>query len=180
MNYRKKIYVCFDPDNDLHCWNVMKGWNVNGEISYDFHHSPEIHEFSDGMSETAIKRKLREQLRDVKVLVVLIGNNTLNLLKYVRWEIEYAIEKDIPIIGVNLNTRRFQDDLCPPFLRKELVMFIAFGQKIMDVALKNWPESHCMYKEEGKAGPYHYFDSVYAKLWRREEYITSGKHTILI
>ena len=49
-----------------------------------------------------------KQLKNTKVLVILIGENTKNLYKYVRWEIEYAIENDIPIVAVNLNKSKKQ------------------------------------------------------------------------
>jgi len=164
MGYKQKAFVCFDPDNDLHCWNLMKAWNEDGEISFNFHTAYKIHENKEGFPEIIVKRKIKECLKGSRVLIVLIGNNTWNLIKYIRLEIEFALANNIPIIAVNLNTRRKQDDLCPPLLRNELVMYIAFGQKIMDVALNNWPESHALYKMEGKSGPYYYFDSVYAKL----------------
>jgi hypothetical protein len=167
MASKEKAYVSFDPDSDLHCWNVMKAWNEEGKPAFNFQTGYKIHLLNDGIPEARIKRKIRKSMHGAKVLIVLIGNNTWNLVKYVKWEIEYALENNIPIIGVNLNTRRKQDDLCPPVLRKELVMYIAFGQKIMDIAINNWPESHFIYKNEGKSGPYHYFDSVYATLWKQ-------------
>ena len=97
-------------------------------------------------------------------MVVLIGNHPRNLIRYAQPEIEYAIEKNLPIIAINLNTRRKQDDLCPQVLKDELVLYVAFGRQIVEVALNNWPDSYALYKMEGKAGPYHYFDSVYAGL----------------
>ena len=167
MDIKKKAYVCFDPDNDLHCWNVMKAWIDEEGHALNFQNGNEIHLLQNGDSEALQKRKMREHMHGAKSLIILIGNNTLNLIKYIKWEVEHAIDNDIPIIAVNLNTRRKQDDLCPQILKKELVLYIAFGQKILDLALHNWPESHALYKEENKIGPYHYFDSVYAKLWHQ-------------
>lgn len=58
-------------------------------------------------------------------MIVLVGNNTANLYKYVRWKIEYALEKDIPIIVANLNGKRDTDaDLCPPIIRNELALYV--------------------------------------------------------
>jgi hypothetical protein len=165
MAYRNKTYVCFDADNDMRYYRLMTAWKENDQIAFNFHNAHEINNLRDGSSEETIKRKLRERLQNTKVLVVLIGEHTKNLFKYVRWEIEYAIEKDIPIIGVNLNGKKAMDNkLCPPILRDELAIYIPFGQKIMNYALNHWPDSHKSYKKEGKTGAYYYKDSVYSQL----------------
>ncbi len=116
MAYRNKTYVCFDADNDIRYYRLMTAWKENDRIAFDFHNAHEINNLRDGSSEETIKRKLRERLQNTKVLVVLIGEQTKSLYKYVRWEIEYAIEHDIPIIGVNLNDNRKKNSLCPPIL----------------------------------------------------------------
>ena len=164
MAEKNKAFVCFDPDNDLHCWNVLKSWNTEGLMSFKIEKAREFNQLYDDVPEATLKKKIKEVLRGMKVLIILIGNHPRNLLKYSKPEIEFALENDIPIIGVNLNTGRKQDDLCPQILKNELVMFIAFGQKILEVAYNNWPESYFLYKEDGKSGPYHYYDSVYAEL----------------
>jgi MTH538 TIR-like domain (DUF1863) len=116
-------------------------------------------------SEETIKRKLRERLANTKVLVVLVGQKTKNLHKYVRWEIEYAIENDIPIIAVNLNGKKGIDEtLCPPILRSELAIHIPFGQKILNYALNHWPASHAEYRRARKTGGFHYLERVYNSL----------------
>jgi len=165
MAYRNKTYVCFDADNDIHYYRLMQAWKENDAIAFDFHNAHEINNLRDGSSEETVKRKLRERLQNTKVLVVLIGEHTKNLFKYVRWEIEYAIEKDIPIIGVNLNKRKRMDDtLCPPILKKELAIHVPYGQKILDFALNNWPASHTSHRRDGDTGAYYYNDSVYESL----------------
>ncbi len=164
MAYKNKTYVCFDADTDIKYYYLMEAWKENNNIAFDFHNAHEINNLQDGSSEEQIKKKLRERLNNTKVLVILIGNNTKNLFKYIRWEIEFAIEKDIPIIAVNLNKKRSKDDLCPPILRDELAIYIPFGQKIIDHALNKWPTSHSSHKSNGESGAYYYQDSVYKKL----------------
>jgi len=159
MAYRNKTYVCFDADNDIHYYRLMQAWKENERIAFDFDNAHEINNLRDGSSEETIKRKLRERLQYTKVLVALIGKQTKNLYKYVRWEIEYALEKNIPIIGVNINKKnKMDDELCPPILKKELAIHIPFGQNKLDYALNNWPASHANYKKEGKTGDYYYKD----------------------
>ncbi len=116
----------------------------------------------DGSSEETIKKKLRERMTNTKVLIVLIGKKTKNLYKFVRWEIEYAIEKDIPIIAVNLNKKKSMDSaLCPPILKDQLAMHIAFGQSIVNYSLNNWPTQHSQENLKGNSGPFYYREEVY-------------------
>jgi len=164
MAYKNKTYVCFDADNDIKLYYLMTAWKENANIAFDFHNAHEINNLRDGSSEEQIKKKLRERLANTKVLVILIGDSTKNLYKYVRWEIEYAIEKNIPIIGVNLNKSKTRDNLCPPILKNELAIYVPFGQKIIDYALNNWPSSHISHKSKGDSGAYEYNKSVYEKL----------------
>lgn len=164
MAYRNKTYVCFDADTDIHYYWLMTAWKENDAVAFNFHNAHELNNIMSRSQETTIKKKLRERLANTKVMVVLIGANTRNLYKYVRWEIEYAVENNIPIIGVNLNGKRDQDDLCPPILRDKLAVYIPFNQKILDFALNDWPSSHWHYKQNGKTGPYSYPDGVYDRL----------------
>jgi hypothetical protein len=164
MAYANKTYVCFDADSDMHYYNLMKAWKENDRFVFDFHNAHEINNLRDGSSEATIKAKLRERLKNTKVLIILIGKGTKNLYKFVRWEIEFAQENDIPIVAVNLNGKRQQDDeLCPPLLKNKLAVHVPFGHKIIDYALNHWPASHASLK--GKTEQcYSYVDGVYNAL----------------
>ncbi len=166
MGYRNKTYVCFDADTDIHCYRLMEAWKENDHIAFDFHNAHEINDIRDGSSEETIKRRLRERLQNTKVLVILIGKNTKNLFKYVRWEIAYAIEHNIPIIAANLNGSRSKDSFCPPILENELAMFVSYGQKILDFALNHWPDQHYKERKNEKRGPFFYNDTIYANLYK--------------
>jgi hypothetical protein len=96
--------------------------------------------------------------------VVLIGQNTRYLTKFVKWEIETATRLSLPIVGVNLNGSRQRDDLCPPAMRDALAIYVPFKDKIVSHAALNWPADHQRYTSEGKSGPFHYNDSVYQSL----------------
>lgn len=164
MAYANKTYICFDADTDMKYYNLMKAWKENEHHTFNFHNAHEINNLRDGSSEATIKAKLRERLQNTKVLVVLIGAKTANLYKYVRWEIEYAIEKDIPIIAVNLNGSKRMDDLCPPILKDKLAVFVPFEQKIVNYALNHWPASHSKHKQDNDIEPYVYDDKLYSNL----------------
>jgi len=165
MAYTNKTYVCFDADSDILYYNLMKAWKENDKIEFNFHNAHEINNLRDGSSEATIKTKLRERLQNTKVLIVLIGDKTANLFKYVRWEIEWAIENNIPIVVANLNKKKAIDyNLCPAILKDKLAIHIPFGQKIIDYALNSWTTWHYTHKKDGKSGPFHFEDSVYKNL----------------
>ena len=151
MAYKNKIYVCFDADKDIRYYNLMKAWEKNKNIAFNFHNAHDINNLEDKSSEEQIKRKLRKRLENTKVLVVLIGNSTKNLYKYVRWEIEFAIEEDIPIIAVNLNKKNRKDSLCPPILKNELAIFVPFCQKKINCALNDWPLKHIEHRKNNNS-----------------------------
>lgn len=162
MAYTNKTYVCFDADSDMHYYRLMTAWKENDRFAFNFHNAHYINNLRDGSSEVTIKSKLRERLANTKILVVLIGRSTKNLYKYVRWEIEYAIENDIPIVAVNLNGRREMDStLCPPLLRNELALHVNFSHKIINKVLNEWPAAHAKLRREGKRTDYRLTDSVY-------------------
>jgi Thoeris protein ThsB, TIR-like domain len=153
MAYKNKTYVCFDADNDMNYYNLMKAWKEHGSIAFDFHNAHEINTLRDGSSEETIKKKLRERLQNTRVLVVLVGKHTKNLYKYVRWEIAYALECHTPIVCVNLNGKnKLDSNLCPPVIRDELAVHIPYGQKEIDHALNSWPVEHAQRFIKGEKG----------------------------
>ena len=84
--------------------------------------------------------------------------------KFVRWEIEQAISRGLPIIVVNINGKRCIDkNLCPAIVRDELAVHISFNAKILQYALENWPSFYEANKSV-KTGPYYYSEEVYRKL----------------
>ncbi len=105
-------------------------------------------------------------MQNSKVAIVLIGEHTKDLYKFVRWEIEQALNMQLPIIAVNLNYKKYIDhELCPPIIRKSLVMHIAYGQKIINYALNNWPQQHDNLLRQGGNGPYYYGISTYKSIY---------------
>jgi len=165
MSYKNKTFVSFDGDTDMHYYRLMQAWKQNDDMSFNFYNAHDLNFARDTSTEESIKSQLMERLRNTKVFVLLIGENTRYLYKFVRWEIEQALSRKLPIIAVNLNGKRAMDtDRCPPILRNELVIYISFNAKIMQYALENWPASHENFKNQGKTGPYYYNDNIYENL----------------
>lgn len=164
MSYRNKTYIAFDGDTDMHYYRLMTAWKAHDGFTLNFHNAHDLNTARDSSQEESIKRQLRERFANSKLLVVLIGDKTRYLTKFVKWEMEVALRLDLPIIGVNLNGSRRRDDRCPPTIREELVIYVPFAHDIIEYAMDQWPSNHKNLKAEGKTGPYFYNDAVYDRL----------------
>ena len=164
MTYRNKTYVAFDADNDIHYYRLMQAWKKNDNTSFDFYDAHELNNLRQGSSEETIKQKLSERLKNAKLFILLIGDKTKHLYKFVRWEIEGAINRKIPIIAVNLNGNRGLDEiLCPPILKDKLAIHVSFNQKIIEYAMDSWIDLDKNYRNKSEIGAYYYQLSIYEK-----------------
>lgn len=164
MSYKNKVYVSMDAENDLRYYYLMKAWKQNDSTSFNFYDAHDINNIYD-KSEASIKAGLQERFRNTKVFVLLVGEHTKYLYKYVRWEIEQAIKREIPCIVVNLNGKRNADqNLCPALMRDHLAVHISFNAKILQYALENWSAYDEKCRKEGKTGAYYYDERLYKEL----------------
>lgn len=164
MSYRNKTYVIFDGDKDMWAYAFMKGWKSNENMDFNFSDAHDIKPLTDRASEETIKQRLRERMSSAKQVIVVIGENTKNLYRFVRWEIELAIAKGLPIIVVNLNDKRKHDpDRCPPILQDEYAVHVSFKMNIIQHALDNFPDQFATHASSEK-GPLYYNDDIYRKL----------------
>ncbi len=162
MAYRNKTYIAFDGDNDMRYYRLMTAWNANDGFSLNFHNAHDLNTARDSSQEESIKRQLRERFANSKLLIVLIGQNTRYLTKFVKWELEVALRIGLPIIGVNLNGSRKIDDRCPPTIRNELV--VPFQHKIIEYAMDNWPADFQNLRKTETTGARYYPEDVYTRL----------------
>ena len=162
MGYRNKTYVIFDGDKDMWGYRFMRGWKKNENVDFDFYDAHEINKLLDGSSEETVKRKLRERLANTKQAIVLIGDSTNNLYRYVRWELETCLNLGIPIVAVNLNGKRQMDPgLCPSVIKGKPVVHVSFKMKIIKHALDNFCDNFSKYKDMIDL---YYKDSIYKDL----------------
>lgn len=165
MAYRNKTYVCFDGDNDIHYYRLMQAWHQSDHTSFSFYNAHDLNYSRDSSLGSSIKAQLRVRLESTKIFVVLIGEQTRYLYKFVRWEMEQAIAMGLPIVAVNLNGLRQQDiDRCPPIIRDELALHISFRAAVLQEALETWPSDDARLRSEGCTGPYYFKKEVYARL----------------
>jgi hypothetical protein len=145
-------------------YRLMTAWSANERFDFEFHNAHELNTARDSSQEESIKRQLRERFANSKAFVVLIGEKTRLLTKFVKWEIDTAVRLNLPIVAVNLNGARQVDGLCPPALKDALAVYVPFNEKIITHALRNWPASDVQYRRDGKSGAYHYSASLYTSL----------------
>lgn len=165
MPYRNKTYVSFDADSDIHYYYLMRAWKQADGIDFNFYDAHDLNTARDTSQESSIKSQLAVRMRATKTFVLLVGNRTRYLYKFVRWEIEQALSRDLPILVVNLNGRRSIDtDRCPPLLRSELAVHVSFNAAIVQYALDQWPLIHKAKRRERETGPFYYDVKVYERL----------------
>ena len=164
MGHAQTTYVIFDGDKDYWAYARMKGWKALENIDFDFRDAHDLKEIRDWTQPETVKRTLRERFSTAKQAIVVIGNETKHHYRFVRWEMDTALELDLPIIAVNLNGLLEMDsDLCPPILGSEDVVHVPFKLKIIKYALDNFPDEYHRRSSSDK-GPRHYPKSVYEQL----------------
>lgn len=165
MSYRNKTYVAFDGDNDIWSYRLMTAWKSNENIDFNFYNAHDLNSARDSSTEESIKSQLRERMSNAKQMILLVGEKTRYLRKFIPWEIELARKKDIPIIVVNLNKKRqYDSERCPSTIGTDVyTMHISFNAKIVQYALDDFPSQYYRLKDDRK-GNYWYKQSVYEEL----------------
>jgi hypothetical protein len=161
MGYKDPSYVIFDGDNDKWAYAYMKGWKANDRVDFDFRDAHDLDNMTGrAQDEAYVKSNLRERMKKSKAVIVLIGEKTKNLYKYVRWELELAIELDLPIVAVNLNKKNRKDNnLCPAILRDAggRAVHVPFSMDAIKHSLDNFPSTYYSQSTQDKASAaWHY------------------------
>lgn len=168
MSYRNKTYVAFDGDNDMTYYRLMTAWKEHDHIDFDFYNAHDINSARDTSTEESIKAQLRIRMANSSQMLLLVGENTKYLRKFLPWEIELARKKDIPIIIVNLNNKRVYDDsLCPSAIKDSTyTISIPFKMKAIQYALDHFPANYEKWKRDNyyKDHRFNYTDETYRGL----------------
>lgn len=156
-------YTIFDGDNDKWAFGHMKGWAALPNVPFTFENAHDLDSMTArAQGEEYVKRNLKARMQQSTAVIVLIGDSTKNLYKFVRWELDLALDLDLPIIAVNLNGSKVQDDLCPPIIRDKCVVHVPFKLNPIKHALTYWPaEYHGMSSSQRAGGARHYSNDQY-------------------
>lgn len=150
-----RAFVGFSS-NDRHMYELMGAWRKNTHLDFNFTDC-QLNLALDSENEDYIKRKCRERIDMAGTFMLLIGRDTRSKHKYVRWEIQVAIEKGCNLIGVNLDGRRhLNPDLCPPVMQDVGAVFVPYSAAIIAYALGHTTNS--------QRGNYYFPDGVYKNL----------------
>lgn len=142
---------------DIKYYRLMQAWKEHEHIDFDFRDC-QLQDEINSENEDYIKSKCRKRIAMASKFLQLIGEDTRNKYKYVRWEAEVAIEKGCAIIGVNLDgSRQYNEAKCPPVIRNVGAIFVPYSPKIIQYALEN-------YKMHDDSKNYHYTEKTYAQL----------------
>jgi MTH538 TIR-like domain (DUF1863) len=157
-------YVIFDGDKDRYAYAYMKGWKVNDRVEFDFRDAHDIGAMTGrAQNEAYVKSELRKRMEASKQVLVLVGESTRNLWKFVGWEIDLAVSMGLPIIVVNLNDKRSMDsERCPVPLRTGYIVHVAYKRAIIKYALDNFPSEFAT-RDRNLTGARIYNDGVYQR-----------------
>jgi len=146
-------------------YRLMTAWKSNANMDFNFFNAHDLNSARDSSTEESIKSQLRERMANAKQMILLVGEKTKYLRKFVPWEIELARKKDIPIIVVNLNKKRVYDSgLCPTAVGSTVyTIHVSFNVKIIQHTLDSFPDAYILGKNKN-VGNYSYKDSVYTEL----------------
>ncbi|MEL6818248.1 MAG: TIR domain-containing protein [Pseudomonadota bacterium] len=155
-------YVVFDGDSDKWAYAFMNGWKENKNINFSYENAHDLDTMtSRAQGEQYVKSKLRQRMIRSSAVVVLIGEKTKNLYKFVRWELELALELGLPIIAANLNKINRQDnDRCPAIIRdKGCVVHIPYKLDALKHAMNSWPSEFKGLSAADKGGGPRYYSN---------------------
>ncbi|KAA8371118.1 molecular chaperone Tir [Leuconostoc carnosum] len=164
MAYRNKVYVAFDGDEDMSYYRMLTAWAANTHNDFELNNAHDLNKAYDSSSEESIKRQLRSRFANSKLFIILVGQHTKNLRKFVKWEIETAIRLEIPIIAVNLNGKRQADNLMPTLLLNNLSLVIPYKEVAIKHAMDLWPDADKVHRHNNEMTQFHYNDRVYEQL----------------
>lgn len=168
MSYKDPSYVIFDGDKDQWAYRYMRGWKASEHLDFDFRDAHDLTAMTArAENEAYVKSQLRERMGKAKQVIVIVGESTKNLRKFVAWEIDLAKERGLSIVVVNLKSgqRKIDPDLCPVALRDYCAVHVEFRMKIIQYALDNWPSEYARLSAQTKAeGARIYNDRVYQSL----------------
>lgn len=163
MSYRNKTYVIFAGDEDIWAYGFMRGWRVSKHLDFNFHDAHDLNTITNRSQEQNTKRKLRSRLASAKQAIVLVGEKTKNLFRFVRWEIEACQDLGLPIVAANLNGQRDIDyNRCPAILRDADAIHVSFKLKIIKYALDEFCPNYSAYSGHGTN--WYYTTDVYRNL----------------
>lgn len=150
-----RTFVGFSS-TDINSYRLMQAWKAHEHIDFNFTDC-QLASSINSEDEQYIKKLCRERINMAGKFIQIIGKDTRTKHKYVRWELEVAIEKGCTIIGVNLDkSRSIVAETCPPLMNNIGAIFVPFSPKIIAHALEEF--------EMKPKGNWHFNENLYQRL----------------
>lgn len=167
MSHKEPAYIIFDGDEDSWAYRFMRGWKASDKVDFDFRDAHDLDSMtSRAQDETYVKANLRKRMAQSSVVIVLVGEKTKNLYRFVRWELDLALELGLPLIVVNLNNHAGMDALrCPPILRDVCAVHLPFKLAAIKHALDNWPVEYGKLSREDRGKGHRLYPDALHKVW---------------
>ncbi len=150
MAYKNKTYVAFHygkagnfNDGDKHYYHLMDAWSENEKMDFEFYNAHEINRIMSSSLDSTIESSLQERLRNTKLMILLMGQESKNR-RWVKWELEQAIAREIPILVVDV-TRKSNEiniGLLPDCLFKHRFGYTYYDQGKIQSGMKDWMTRH--------------------------------------
>ncbi|MDH7497577.1 MAG: TIR domain-containing protein [Syntrophomonadaceae bacterium] len=145
-----RAFFSLDPGNPLDTYLVLAAWTYAAGLGVHCWNPLGAEEMPVG-GEREARRVLRQELRGCRLAVALVGRETGRRSTVARWEMETALELDLPVLAVNLNGKDGLDQRrCPEVLKGRTVLHVAFARPVVTYALQVWPERYPQARRVGR------------------------------
>lgn len=159
MAYRNGVYVAFNgcgttnpTESDIHYFNLLKAWSENKKIDFSFVDSHQkTYKVLDSSTRRTLLDRLDERLRNSKLLLLIVTQNTINSSEIVDHEINRAVDLyKIPIVVAYTDQVLIQSvnshlkSKLPYSLQRHIkdnktkILFIPFKLNAIDKAIKQF------------------------------------------
>ncbi|MBQ7277033.1 MAG: TIR domain-containing protein [Bacilli bacterium] len=169
MAYTGKIYVIYDSFGNANAYKTLKEFKQSDGSAFDFYDGIKYLKSLDKVSDDELKAAIFENMDEADAVIVLLSKNVKSMRKFIKWQIEYAVNEKKVLMSMNCNRLRSLDyDVTPTILKNRLSLFLPYEEKALELALINWPKSFKEHVANGDNGPYRYDMEVYYDLYREE------------
>lgn len=170
MSSNEKIYVAFDAVNDMASYNLLLDFKKQDGSIFAFYNGAKYAKELDKVSDDILKASIQGNMDDADIVLILLSKTVKSMRRFVKWQIEYALSKNKPVIVMNNSKIRGMDlDITPTILKNHLSLFIPFEEKALEVACTYWPKSFKEHRSNGEKTPYRYEYEVYKQIYSEEE-----------
>lgn len=169
MAYTGKIYVIYDSQANAGAYAKLKEFKQSDGSNFDIYDGVKFLKSLDKVSDEELKDAIFANMDLADAVIVLLSKNVKSMRKFIKWQIEYAVNKKMVLMSMNCNRVRSLDyDVTPTILKNRLSLFLPYDEKALELALANWPESFASHVKNGDNSPVRYSMDVYYQLFAEE------------